>query len=140
MSYDKRGGAGRSSGPESRHIFGFLLSGAIAFPVDAGVLSLGVWLGLPAAIARIPSFLAAVVTTWVLNRRFTFRTSQIPSLVEFLRYLAAMSFGLSINYAVFVIALGIWPLLADWPVLALVPATLAGMIVNFVTSRHILNR
>lgn len=124
-----------------RQIGGFAVAGGIAFLVDAGVLSLGVGaFGLPAELARIPSFLAAVVTTWLINRRYTFRTARAPSPAEFLAYLSAMAAGLAVNYAVFVAVLRWSALAAALPVVALVPATLAGMVVNFVTARRILGR
>lgn len=124
-----------------RQIGGFAISGGLAFVVDAGVLSLGVSvLGWPAELARVPSFLAAVVTTWLLNRRYTFRTARPPGIGEFLAYLSAMAAGLAVNYAVFVAVLRWSDLAAGMPVLALVPATLAGMVVNFVTARRILGR
>lgn len=132
-------GAARSR-ERRRHIAGFAVAGGIAFLVDAGVLTLAVGLGLRPELARLPSFLAAVVTTWAINRRFTFRTTRPPDLGEFLRYLSAMMLGLAINYAVFVLVLNASARAAALPVLALVPATLCGMAANFLTSRRILHR
>ena len=127
--------------PRRRHLLGFAFSGVVAFVVDAGVLSaLMALLGIDPVLARIPSFLAAVATTWAINRTVTFRTSRPPSLGEFLGYLSAMAVGLVINYAVFVGTLAVSALAASLPVLALVPATLAGMVANFLSSRHILDR
>ncbi len=124
-----------------RQLAGFAVAGGIAFVVDAGVLTLGTAiLGLMPEIARIPSFLCAVLTTWMLNRTLTFRTTRPPRIAEFLSYLSAMALGLAINYAVFVAVIRASDLATAWPVLALVPATLAGMVVNFLTSRRILDR
>ncbi|MDH3265071.1 MAG: GtrA family protein [Paracoccaceae bacterium] len=124
-----------------RHVTGFAIAGGLAFLVDAGVLTFAVSaLDLRPEVARVPSFLAAVVTTWLINRRYTFRTSRAPSLAEFLRYLWAMSVGLAVNYAVFVTVLHLSDTAAALPVLALVPATLSGMVVNFLTSRRILHK
>lgn len=128
-------------GIRTRQMLGFAVAGAVGFLVDAGVLTLGAsLLGLPPALARVPSFLAAVVTTWAINRRLTFRSSRPPSLAEFLHYLSAMLLGLAINFAVFLIVLWLSDSAAALPVLALVPATLCGMAANFLTSRMILDR
>ncbi|MEM9796764.1 MAG: GtrA family protein [Pseudomonadota bacterium] len=115
---------------------GFLLAGGLGFVVDAGVLALGLAIGLPAWAARIPSFLLAVVTTWLLNRRITFRSDTRPTLREFGRYLAAMSLGLGVNYAAYItfVALGLHPLLA------LAVASCAGIVVNYLGARKVLDR
>ena len=120
--------------------FFFALAGATGFVVDGTILTAGVALGLTPGLARVPSFLAAVATTWIMNRSFTFRTAKRASWAEFMQYLFAMSFGLAVNYAVFLAVIWAWDLARDWPVIALVPATLAGMILNFITSRLILSR
>ena len=119
-----------------RQIKRFALTGALGFVVDASVLAAGMSLGLPAWLARIPAVLAAVATTWRINREKTFRTSVPPSLREFTTYLAAMSLGLGINGGLFLAML--WA--GAEPAVALVVASFAGTVANFMTSRHILDR
>lgn len=121
-----------------RRYFLFGLAGGTAFVVDAVILSIGVAAGLPPWAARIPSFLTAVATTWAMNRTFTFRTERAPSFGEFIRYLAAMGLGLTVNYLVFLLVIALSETAMAWPVLALVPATLAGMGLNFLTASRIL--
>lgn len=123
-----------------RRYASFAVAGGTGFVVDAAVLSLGLATGLAPWIARIPSFLAAVATTWIINRTFTFQTDRPPSWREFARYFAAMSLGLAVNYSVFLLVLRLSAVAASWPVLALVPATLAGMGLNYLTSSRILKR
>lgn len=131
----------RPTDPDTRrHLAGFALAGGAGFVADAGVLMLGTGLGLPAAAARVPSFLGAVLVTWAINRRVTFRTGARASLREFLHYLAAMALGLGVNYAVFLAALALSETARALPVLALIPATAAGMVVNFISARYVLNR
>ncbi len=131
----------RTTAPARRlQLFGFALAGGLGFVTDAGGLMLGLALGLGPAPARVPAFLAAVVVTWAVNRHLTFRTTAPPSLREFLRYLAAMGLGLAVNYAVYLLALRISDAALAQPVLALIPATAAGMGANFLTARHVLNR
>lgn len=116
------------------------MAGLAGFAVDAGVLTAGVALGLAPGPARVPSFLAAAVTTWLLNRTLTFRTSTPPNLREFVRFVGAMSLGLGINYVVFLVVLQASEAARATPALALVPAVAAGMIANFVNSRRLLDR
>ncbi len=124
-----------------RNVLGFVFAGAVGFVVDAAVLTFSVSvLGLEPVAGRVPSFLAAVVTTWLLNRRYSFRTSRAPSLREFATYLSAMALGLAANFAVFAGVIRLSLFAADLPILALVPATLSGMVINFLTSRRILDR
>ena len=121
-------------GDRARRLAAFSVAGVAGFVVDAGVLAAGMALGLPAWIARVPSFLSAVVATWSINRRITFRTEAAPSLREFATYLAAMSVGLAANLAGFYAAL-----IAGVPaLLALLPATAAGMVANYLGARRVL--
>ena len=119
-----------------RQVKRFALTGAVGFAVDASILAAGIALGLPAWLARIPAVLAAVATTWRINREKTFRTSAPPTLREFTTYLAAMSLGLGINGGLFLAMLWIG---AD-PAVALVVASSAATVANFLTSRHLLDR
>ncbi len=122
-----------------RHMIGFLLAGGTAFLVDAAVLWFGTGLiGLRPEVARIPSFAAAATLTWILNRSFTFQTSQAASWREFAQYMSAMLIGLTVNYVVFVMVILFSATAQSFPPLALVPATLAGMVINFFAARRIL--
>lgn len=124
----------RNSAP--RQVARFAMTGAVGFVVDAAVLAAGVALGLPAWLSRIPAVLLAVATTWRINREMTFRTSVPPSLREFVTYLAAISVGLAINGVIFLAML--WAGAA--PMLALVVASTAATVANFLTSKQVLDR
>lgn len=126
----------RKPNPPRRQIKRFALTGAVGFVVDAAVLGIGMWLGLPAWAARIPAVLAAVAITWRINRAKTFRTSVPPSFREFGAYLAAMSLGLAINGGLFLAML--WA--GAIPAVALVIASTAATVANFLTSRRLLDR
>ena len=148
MGHVRQVDRGRSPSPEPdlqvprkrnsprRQVKRFALTGAVGFAVDASILAVGIALGLPAWLARIPAVLAAVATTWRINREKTFRTSVPPSLREFTTYLAAMSLGLGINGGLFLVML--WAG-AD-PAVALVVASSAATVANFLTSRRLLDR
>lgn len=115
--------------------------GAAGFVVDAAVLyllkgSLGLF------GARIPSFLCAVVTTWWLNRTFTFRerSSGLDASTEFRRYLVLMLLGGAVNYLVFALFLALFAIFRAYPVLGVAAGSIAGMGANLVMSRRLLFR
>nr|WP_274706957.1 GtrA family protein [Allorhizobium sonneratiae] len=84
------------------HVAAFGVSGLLAFAVDAAVLELLTRQAhLSPYLARIPSVGLAMVAGWLANRRFSFKVKTRPSLTEFIRYAAASSLGVAINYAVF---------------------------------------
>ena len=126
----------RRTNPPRRQVKRFALTGAVGFVVDATVLGAGMALGLPAWLARIPAVLAAVAITWRINRAKTFRTSVPPTLREFGTYLAAISLGLAINGGLFLAMLWAGAL----PAVALVVASATATVVNFLTSRRLLDR
>ena len=119
----------------------FAIVGAIAFVVDAVLLLIAIeGLRWAPEVARILSFLGAVTTTWYLNRTFTFRTQKAPSLVEFLSYLGGMQVGLATNFSTFFLVLYLSDTATRYPIIALAIATIAGMTLNFLISRRILQK
>lgn len=114
----------------------FGLSGGVGFVVDSFVLLvLHHFLGVGALLARAGSFSAAVLVTWLLNRRYTFRMgAERASVREFLRYLTANCLGLVVNLAVYVLAISVNGYLGERPLLALVLAALCAAAVNYVAA------
>lgn len=109
----------------------------MGFIVDAGLLqlladTLGPYIG------RLISFVTAVVTTWVLNRSFTFaeRQSGLSLLQEFGRYFSAMIAGGSVNYALYAALVYFVKTVAQQPILGVVAGTLAGLSINFTLSKR----
>lgn len=128
-------------GQAAAGLFWFGMAGLIGFLVDTGVLYLlkeafGLYL------ARVGSFLCAVVSTWLFNRAITFRgrRSGHSKTREFGLYLALMTIGGSVNYGVFAILVSSSPLVASRPVLGVAAGSLGGMAVNLLTSRFLLFR
>jgi putative flippase GtrA len=124
-----------------REITLFGLVGVAGFAVDTAVLYLlRDWLG--PLIARVPSFLLAVVATWWLNRCFTFRErpSGLQAAQEFRRYLALMLSGGAVNYAVFATLLFVSETARAHPVIGVAAGSLAGMGANLLASRLFLFR
>ena len=118
--------------------FRFLLVGAAGFLVEAAILSyLCNIRGFGPYTGRAVSFSVAVVTTWLLNRTFTFkvRAYRRPH-AEFLRYLVVSALGLATNLGVYGVAVSIVYWMRRYPALALVPASLAGMAINYMGARY----
>lgn len=121
--------------------FRFSLIGAAGFLVDLCVLYFLRNLGFDLYSARFFSFLAAATFTWLGNRLFTFgRAASMPVKVasEWSVYMAAMTFGGLINYAVYALLVTVLATFREHPWLAVVAGTGSGLLVNFVFARRIL--
>jgi len=124
-----------------QQIFWFTVVGAIGFGVDAGILETAVHhFDSDPYAARALSFLAAASTTWFFNRWLTFRPPHNPSFGEWGLYLILMGLGALLNLGVYAITVRWW--LGASPgalLLALAAGTGAGMTVNFLSARYLLN-
>jgi putative flippase GtrA len=124
-----------------REMFLFGVSGILGFVVDTAVLyALQIYLG--PFVARGISFFFAVLTTWIFNRRITFgnRRSGLQKQSEFFSYLVLMLAGGVVNYAVYAWLVLNYQLVAEHLVIGVAIGSLAGMCINYATSRIILFR
>ncbi len=120
----------------------FALTGVLAAAVDFGLLNLLMWAGLGHTPAKACSFVAGTATSYLINRRWTFRAASSAR-----RFLAVMLlYGLT-----FVLQVGLWAVL--YPLLggtalpevvvrmvAFVIAQGVATVVNFVVQRVIIFR
>lgn len=119
----------------------FALAGGGGYLVDAAVLlfaapTVGPYLG------RLLSFVAAVATTWLINRSVTFRerASRLSLHREFLHYFVVSLGGGTVNLVVYSLLVFMF-MLSGWQLLlALAFASLAGMSVNFTFSKRFVFR
>lgn len=113
-----------------RHGAAFILSGGIAFSIDALILQLLTtlfgWSPIP---ARLIAVSVAMVAAWLAHRTFTFAVRARPSVAEFLRYLAVAWTSVTLNYGLFVLVLLIRP--ATVPFIALVISSAGAMIFSY---------
>ena len=124
-----------------KQLFRFALVGGGAFVVDASIVQLLViGMGLNPYLARVFSFLAAASLTWALNRRYTFETKAQPSPKEWSLYLGLMIFGGAINYATYALCIAFIDVVATQPWLGVAAGSIAGLGVNFLTSRWFFTR
>ena len=115
----------------------FGVAGVIGFVIDAGVLYLLVhgFDGNP-YWSRLPSFLCAATGTWLFNRHYTFSGARHYSLLgEWGRYILAMSGGFALNWSVYNLLIYHWPLAREHLILGVAAGSLAGMTVNYASSK-----
>jgi putative flippase GtrA len=120
-----------------RQALGFAAVGVLGFFVDAGTLMAGrSLLGLDLYSARALSYVAAVTSTWALNRAFTFKEYASASrLREWAHFFAANTVGGAVNLGIYAALVNYVPLVHQLPVLGVVAGSLSGMSVNFTLSR-----
>ncbi len=121
-----------------RQILLFAISGVLGFVVDAGIVQFLVReLGTNPYGARVVSFLAAATTTWGFNRTYTFAGHGGGSRRrQLVRYLVAMAFGFALNYGAYVACVLLWPLVRQWPAIGVAAGSVAGAMVNFLSSKY----
>ncbi|MCI1709646.1 MAG: GtrA family protein [Chiayiivirga sp.] len=116
----------------------FCVAGVFGFVVDAGLVQALVTLGgQDPYLSRVASFLCAMTTTWLFNRRYTFVAGREAGLVtEWTRYALAMLGGFAVNYGVYAAMVHTLPVVQVWPVLGVAAGSVAGLFVNYLSSRH----
>jgi len=117
----------------------FVVAGVLGLVVDIVVLYLLAPLfGWYAA--RVLSFMAAVTTTWLMNRRFAFADGvRHDSLLrEYLSYVTAMLGGAAVNYAAYALTLHWLEGHGRWvAALGVALGSLSGLTVNFLSARYL---
>ena len=114
----------------------FGVSGGVGFLVDVAVLYLAMAAGANFYWGRGISFLCAVFATWQINRNYAFKPSGAMSLwQEWWRYLLAMLGGGVINYVASAITVALLPPSSMAPMIGVAIGSIAGMSVNFISSK-----
>lgn len=109
----------------------FIIAGGVGFVVDFSLLTLMLFIGLDSITGRLISFSFAVLSTFFINRRFTFN-SEGNIFTQFQAYLFGSLMGLSINWIVYSLCLAYIS-----PQLSLVTASALAMIINFLFYKFI---
>lgn len=130
--------ASRPMHRDPRHWAGFVVSGGIAFLVDASVLALLTrGFGLNPFLARFVAIWCAMVVAWQSHRRLTFSIGHGSSFKEFVSYAAVAWTSAATNYAIYSALLLVGRRMghAVEPLLALVVASAFSMIVSYLGMR-----
>ncbi len=124
-----------------REMAWFAISGVIGLLVDVAVLyALKELLG--PYLARLLSFFAAVVATWLVNRSVTFksRPSGMSLFAEFAKYFMLMIGGGLANYVVFALMVFQFDFVKEQPFWGVAAGSIVGMGFNFLSSRKMVFR
>lgn len=115
----------------------FAIGGVVGFAVDSAVLHLLIaGAGLGPYAARVPSFLAAATSTWLIGRYWTFADLRGARRGrEWGRWMVAMVAGGALNYGVYAACVAGSATVRSWPVLGVAAGSLAGMVLNYLTAR-----
>lgn len=129
-------------GKTPRQFARFAVVGVAGLAVDVAVLYACLSAGFGYYGGRLCSFLAAVWTTWRLNRRFTFADAAHDGAdgaapAQWWRYLLAMLGGGAVNYLAYGAVLALAPAHPMLPALAVAIGSLAGMAVNFSSAKFL---
>lgn len=134
-----RSSISRALGQTPREFGCFGLIGMAGFAVDCGLLTLLVeYAGAGPIAARFASFPAAILVTWSLNRKFTFRrlsAGRPASMQECMRYAVVQCSGALTNVIIYAALVAIWPAMGRLPALPLAIAALLAMVINFLGAR-----
>jgi putative flippase GtrA len=104
--------------------------------VDAVVLQLLVIEAqVDAYAARLLSFLLAASTTWILNRRFTFRVRHPASRAEWVHYVGLMTLGAIVNYGSYALCITFWSEAKERPWYGVAVGSIVALGLNFTSSR-----
>ncbi len=113
-----------------KRYFWFAFAGGTGFLVDAGVLQLLLWLSpIGPFVGRVISIAAAMASTWIINRTFTFDSSERHVADEGARYILVAVLAALFNYAVYSGCLLAFPQL--WPVVAVAISSIAAMFFSY---------
>ena len=117
-----------------RHWAGFVVSGSLAFLVDASVLTgLTLGFGVDPFSARLLAIAVATVAAWLLHRTLTFPMRVAPSIAEFTKFATLATSSNALNYALYSLILLVRREIM--PVAALAMATAVAMCASYLGMR-----
>lgn len=123
------------------HFAQFAVVGASGTLVNLAVVTLFWLLGVAPEIGVAVAIGVAMLTNFILNRRFTFCYARhAPLLPQLFGFLAGSSVGAVINYAVTLGLLRRFPELNAFPQSAAIAGIFAGLVFNYAFSRYLVFR
>lgn len=124
--------------PEVEALTKFAVVGATAFVADATMLSILVYgFGLGPLVGRLISAPFAVTITWLINRRWTFRSRNSDGVIkEAGKYFASRIVGAIANFAVYAAIIHFAPRPFSEPIIATALSAAMTMLVNYALVRR----
>lgn len=121
----------------STQLLRFLSVGALGFVIDGGLLLTFMTSGVDPYLARLMSFPLAVMTTWWLNRNWTFSSAiKAKPRQELNRYLAVQLTGAACNYLAYAMVVQAYGDTRPIAFLGFVLGSFLGTFINFTGARH----
>lgn len=119
--------------PTTRQFVKFAIVGVISTLIDWGAFYLfNHFLGVFYLIAKILSFILAVINSYLWNRSWTFRSQNKDKIEEFGKFIVVSLVGLGINTLIFYLAAGRLHLTY---ILSLIIATAITLVWNFLANK-----
>lgn len=117
-----------------RQLARFGIVGVAGFAVNALLVEL-LAIVIGPVLAQIFAFPVAVTCTWIMNRQFTFKSTELPSFGEWRRYVAANSVGMVANNGCYFLLVLLSETVHARPIIAVAVGSIAGMFFNFVATK-----
>ncbi|MDG1463008.1 MAG: GtrA family protein, partial [Gammaproteobacteria bacterium] len=87
--------------------------------------------------ARVVSGAAAVTTTWLLNRQWTFKhRASTNKIIESSSYLGVQLLGVAINFSVYGVSIYLSSTLMQYPILPAAMGAITAMLFNFTATKR----
>lgn len=122
----------------SKRIIKFSFVGLIALLFESVLLFILHNFGIDPVFGRIISLPLAIILTWLLNRRITFRNKNPQKIKQLLKYFIFVITGMSINYLAYLLVID---LLKNQPfsyLIAICFGSASSMSFNFLSSNFII--
>ena len=125
--------------PEWRYIVGFAMAGGVSLIVNLSCLTIARWCGADPYTAIAVGLLASVVSSFLLNRQFTFgRRGKRPIWRQFAGFVGTSAVGIVVNYGVAIALVTIFHTVSpQWPAMG---GMFVGTILNYLASRWLIFR
>jgi putative flippase GtrA len=110
----------------------FLIVGGFGFLIDVSITYFLISTGISNWFARVPAISLAMISTWIINRYFTYKVKSDNSSQEAFRYLSIATLMAFLNYVIY-----LFLTLKDFiPLSALMIATTIQIILSFYLYRQ----
>ena len=120
-----------------RQFIRFCIVGTIVFLIDALVFSAALALNIPTVLARCVSLAIALLSSWMLNRSYTFQDRRAANWQGFILFGSTQLVGAGVNAITSLSLYSIWSLTHIYPWIAIAVGSIAGLAVNFSTAKFI---
>lgn len=116
----------------------FACVGILGFIVDAIILTAMIsYFEWGVYSARVVSGAAAVTTTWLLNRQWTFKhRASTNKIIESSSYLGVQLLGVAINFSVYGVSIYLSSTLMQYPILPAAMGAITAMLFNFTATKR----